>query len=128
MKTSANRPGGQFAGKLQLGTFGDVATFSFGGSKLLSAGRGGAVLSNDEAIIQRAKIFAHRGNDAFPLSQIQAALLLPQLDLLHARNQQRHSVAKRIVDAIEPLVGLTSLSLGNVGETIGGFYKLPVHD
>ena len=118
-------PGAQYAGEL-LGTFGDVATFSFGGSKLLSAGRGGAVLSNEEAIIQRAKIFAHRGNDAFPLSQIQAALLLPQLDQLHARNQQRHRTAKRIVDAIKPLDGLTSLSLEEVGETIGGFYKLPI--
>ena len=118
-------PGAQYAGNL-LGTFGDVATFSFGGSKLLSAGRGGAVLSNDEAIIQRAKIFAHRGNDAFPLSQIQAALLLPQLDQLHARNQQRHRTAKRIIDAIEALDGLTSLRLGDVGDTIGGFYKLPV--
>ena len=118
-------PGGQLAGNL-LGTFGDVATFSFGGSKLLSAGRGGAVLSNDEAIIQRAKIFAHRGNDAFPLSQIQAALLLPQLDQLHARNQQRHGTAKKIIDAIQSLDGLTSLKLEDVGETMGGFYKLPV--
>ena len=118
-------PGAQFAGEL-LGTFGDVATFSFGGSKLLSAGRGGAVLSNDEAIIQRAKIFAHRGNDAFPLSQIQAALLLPQLEQLQSRNRQRHGVAKKIVEVIEPLVGLSSLSLGDAGETVGGFYKLPI--
>ena len=118
-------PGGQFAGK-PLGTFGDVATFSFGGSKLLSAGRGGAVLSNDEAVIQRAKIFAHRGNDAFPLSQIQAALLLPQLDQLHERNQQRHRVAKNIAEAVEPLIGLTSLQLENVGETVSGLYKLPI--
>ena len=118
-------PGAKFAGQM-LGTFGDVATFSFGGSKLLSAGRGGAVLSNDEAIIQRAKIFAHRGNDAFPLSQIQAAVLLPQFDQLHARNQQRHNTAIKIVNSIEPLTGLSLLKIEEGGETVGGFYKLPI--
>jgi len=118
-------PGGLLKGR-PLGSFGNVATLSFGGSKLLSAGRGGAILSNDESIIQRAKIFAHRGNDAFPLSQLQAAVVIPQLDQLHHRNQQRHVAAKTISDAINQLNGLRSLELDAVGETVGGFYKLPV--
>jgi dTDP-4-amino-4,6-dideoxygalactose transaminase len=83
------------------GSLGDVSVFSFGGSKLLSAGRGGAILSNDESIIQRAKIFANRGNDAFPLSQLQAAALLPQLDQLDALNQKRNASAKYLYDLLK---------------------------
>lgn len=118
-------PGGRHQGRL-LGQWGDVATFSFGGSKLLTAGRGGAILSNDEATIQRAKIFAHRGNDAFPLSQIQAALLLPQLKKLRLRNQRRHQVALKIADAVNRLSGLSSVTASPAEDSIGAFYKLPV--
>lgn len=132
-------PGAKIDGK-QVGTFGDVATFSFGGSKLLSAGRGGAILSNDESIIQRAKIFAHRGNDAFPLSQIQAALLLPQLEQLSPRNEVRHQSAIKISNALNALSGLHSLSnqhapfirvdnqseSGSQPKSVGSYYKLPV--
>ena len=62
------------------GSFGDAAVLSFGGSKLLSAGRGGAVLCRDAASLQRIKVFADRGNDAFPMSALQAAVVLAQLE------------------------------------------------
>ncbi len=118
-------PGGRHQGKM-LGLRGDVATFSFGGSKLLTAGRGGAILSNDEAMIQRAKIFAHRGNDAFPLSQIQAALLLPQLKKLQVRNQRRQQSALKIADAVNRLSALSSVTRSAYEDSTGSFYKLPV--
>jgi dTDP-4-amino-4,6-dideoxygalactose transaminase len=73
-----------------LGSFGDAGVLSFGGSKLLSAGRGGAVLSQDPTVIQRARIFGSRGNEAFPLSQLQAAALLPQIHTLPNIAMQRH--------------------------------------
>ena len=79
-----------------VGSFGDVGVLSFGGSKLLSAGRGGAILCDDPAILQRAKIFSNRGNDAFPLSQLQAAVLLPQLDDLDRIADQRHQNCLRL--------------------------------
>lgn len=118
-------PGGWGDGQM-LGAVGDVATFSFGGSKLLTAGRGGAILSNDEATIQRAKIFAHRGNDAFPLSQIQAALLLPQIKQLPVRNQRRHQAARKVADSVNRLGGLMSLAISNANDAIGAYYKLPI--
>ena len=125
VKDVCQSPGGR-RGEVMLGVTGDVATFSFGGSKLLSAGRGGAILSNDEATIQRAKIFAHRGNDAFPFSQIQAALLLPQLKKLRGRNQQRHQVALKVADAVNRLSGLSSLIPSIAEDSIGAYYKLPI--
>jgi len=116
-------PGGKLYGR-PLGSFGDVATFSFGGSKLLSAGRGGAILSNDAAIIQRAKIFAQRGNDAFPLSQLQAAALGPQLETLAALTEARNTSAQELIDKtthLDTLFGLKQL----LADTQPAFYKLP---
>ena len=93
-------PGGILDGK-KLAQNCDVATLSFGGSKLLTAGRGGAVLTNSEQVFQRMKIYCDRGNHAFPLSELQAAALLPQLDQLQEMNQRRFTRAKRIADALK---------------------------
>ena len=75
------------------GTWGDVGILSFGGSKLLTAGRGGAIVTHDAAIAQRARIYCERGNHAYPLSELQAAVLLPQLDRLAERNETRRKNA-----------------------------------
>jgi len=72
-----------------VGSWGDVSVLSFGGSKLLTAGRGGAVLTNEAQILQRMKIYADRGNQAFPLSELQAAVVRPQLKKLEQRNEFR---------------------------------------
>jgi dTDP-4-amino-4,6-dideoxygalactose transaminase len=73
----------------QAGTWGDCGVWSFGGSKLLTAGRGGAMYTSRSDIAQRAKVFCERGNDAFPLSELQAAVLVPQLAMLAEANEQR---------------------------------------
>lgn len=88
-------PGAIVEGSL-AGTTGDVGVFSFGGSKLLTAGRGGAVVTNNASIQQRIKVFTDRGNDAFPLSQLQAVVLPPQLDRLVEFNRLRLESAVRL--------------------------------
>ena len=119
-------PGATRNGKM-LGTFGDVVALSFGGSKPLSAGRGGAVLSDDETMLQRATIFANRGNDAFPFSQIQAALLLPQLAQLEDLNRRRLVAARKIVSALTETNWLRSLDESSLAAgMMPAFYKVPI--
>lgn len=78
------------------GTWGHTGVWSFGGSKLLTAGRGGAVFTRDPRIHQRIKIACQRGNDAFPLSELQAAVLRPQLAKLDSRNLARSLAAEQL--------------------------------
>ena len=73
----------------RAGSVGQLGVLSFGGSKLLTAGRGGAVLTNDAKQAQRIRLYTQRGNDAYPLSEMQAAVLLPQLRQLDVRNARR---------------------------------------
>ena len=81
-------PGAIIAGQ-RAGSLGDIGVLSFGGSKLLTAGRGGALLTSNVAMVQRIKLYIQRGNEAYPLSEMQAAVLLPQLQQLDARNSAR---------------------------------------
>lgn len=92
-------PGATIQGQ-SAGSQGDVGVFSFGGSKLLTAGRGGAVVANNEEFVQRIRIAAERGNDAYPLSSLQAAALTPQLKQLGEFNRRRLLAVKRLQAAM----------------------------
>lgn len=84
----------------EVGAWGQLATLSFGGSKLLTAGRGGMVLTNDEGLRQRIVVATERGNQAFPLSELQAAVLAPQFETLDPLNQHRR---ERFAELVERL-------------------------
>jgi perosamine synthetase len=99
VEDACQAPGARVQGK-SAGSWGDVGVHSFGGSKLLTAGRGGAIVTRREEVLQRIKIFSERGNQAFPLSELQAAVLLPQIPKLAARNEVRWQNVQRLVEAV----------------------------
>ena len=49
----------------RAGAAGHVGVLSFGGSKLMTSGRGGAVMTNHPEISQRIRLFTQRGNEAY---------------------------------------------------------------
>lgn len=122
IEDACQNPGAMLYGK-RAGTWGDVGVLSFGGSKLLTAGRGGAVLTVQSSIAERVKRYVLRGNDAYPLSEIQAALVVPQLDALDAMNAKRCRAVLQIRSALSDIEGLTPLQLPT-GVLQPGYYKL----
>lgn len=79
------------------GSFGDVSILSFSGTKVVTGGHGGAVITNSEQIYNKMKLLYHHGIDQeltgkyywsteagynFQLSNIQAALINSQLSRL----------------------------------------------
>ena len=117
-------PGAIVAGR-PAGAWGDVAVFSFGGSKLLTAGRGGAIVTPRADIMQRMKIYCDRGNQAFPLSELQAAVLLPQLEKLPARHAQRLRAARRLSDRLSTVPGLSPAAC-SLPDSEPAYYKLGI--
>ncbi|MCS6864412.1 MAG: aminotransferase class V-fold PLP-dependent enzyme [Gemmataceae bacterium] len=84
------------------GTWGDVGILSFGGSKLLCAGRGGALLFQDAILFQRAKTWLHRGIQAWAaLSELQAAALRPQLRQLSASTHHRWQRVQQLLNDLK---------------------------
>lgn len=126
-------PGARISGEI-AGSWGDVAVLSFGGSKLLTAGRGGALLTNDAEIMQRIRLYSHRGNEAYPLSELQAAVLLPQLEELPMRNRKRAENVERLIELLGENSGLTGFAAREdprefrnspgSGDSQPGYYKL----
>jgi dTDP-4-amino-4,6-dideoxygalactose transaminase len=108
------------------GTWGNVGALSFGGSKLLTAGRGGAVLVRDPHLAQRVKLFLHRGIQAWaPLSELQAAALRPQLAQLRDRTAHRFEFVRTLTDALSHVgvPGLTPFT-NTTDDSTPAFYKV----
>lgn len=99
IEDACQSPGAVVEGQ-RAGRLGDIGVLSFGGSKLLTSGRGGALLTSDAAMAQRIKLYTQRGNDAYPLSEMQAAVLSPQLQQLDARNAARRTRAIQLTNGL----------------------------
>ena len=121
IEDAAQMPGAMIEGR-KAGAWGDVGILSFGGSKLLSAGRGGAVLTRHAEVHQRARVHQHRGNVLCPLSELQAAVLLPQLHKLDARNAQRRDSVRGLCARLAAVPGLEPFV--NPCACEPGYYKL----
>jgi perosamine synthetase len=123
VEDAAQAAGATVQGK-PAGSWGDVGTLSFGGSKLLTAGRGGALLIRDPQVHQRARVALHRGVQPWaPLSEIQAIVLRPQLKRLPEMTQlraERVAWLKSRITGLQPFENATDL-----GEP--AYYKLGFH-
>jgi len=122
IEDACQAPGAQLEGR-RAGTFGDVGVLSFGGSKLLTSGRGGAVLTSNSQMAQRIRLYTQRGNEAYPLSEMQAAVLLPQLLQLDTRNTIRH---QRLLELVTALSAGGIFAAMNLSDEAGSVNHQPV--
>lgn len=122
IEDACQMPGAIIGGR-PAGTWGDVGVWSFGGSKLLTAGRGGLLFTNRADIAQRIQLYTHRGNDSYPLSELQAAVLEPQLDMLDQRNAIRTSNVSHLRERLLAIPGLHPFSQ-SLTDSQPGYYKL----
>lgn len=123
IEDAAQTPGALVQGR-RAGTWGDVGVLSFGGSKLLTAGRGGAILTRRADVAQRARLWLQRGNHLCPLSELQAAVLKPQLDRLDERNAQRLHAARFLTEHLCGIPGLSPFRNRAEKDNQQVFYKL----
>jgi dTDP-4-amino-4,6-dideoxygalactose transaminase len=122
LEDAAQVPGAVVQGR-RAGTWGDAGVLSFGGSKLLTAGRGGALVTGDGGVAQRARTLQMRGNLVCPLSELQAAALLPQVAQLDVRNAQRRRGVERLLELLADLPGVRPFR-PDVADSAPAYYKL----
>lgn len=121
IEDAAQAPGAMVEGR-RAGTWGDAGILSFGGSKLLTAGRGGALLTRHADVHQRARTCQNRGNLVCPLSELQAAVLLPQLAKLDLRNARRTQAVEQLTGLLQGVPGLRPFASKCAGQP--AYYKL----
>lgn len=92
---------GSSMGGTPLGTHADAVVVSFGGGKLLSAGRGGAVMTSQDQLAQRARLAAGAGSGPYALSELQAAVVTAQLPFLSALDGQCRQFFGQVADTLQ---------------------------
>jgi dTDP-4-amino-4,6-dideoxygalactose transaminase len=118
----------------KTGCQGDVSTFSFHGTKNLTTGEGGALVTDDDAIAERVKILREKGTNKYSFltdnltkgyyeyvdignsyvqSNINGAMGVTQLKKLDWMNQQRKNIADFYVKELNGIEGLDFLRLTN---------------
>ncbi|MFO1062365.1 MAG: aminotransferase class V-fold PLP-dependent enzyme [Pirellulales bacterium] len=105
-----------------LAEWSDAVFISFGGGKVLSAGRGGAWLTGDPQLAQHTKLAAGAGSGAFELSQLQAAVVLAQLPYLSSVNNRCREFFSSVGGALTRMRPLLSATwIKDINET--AFYQ-----
>ncbi len=109
------------------GGLGTTVSFSFFATKNLNCGEGGAVATDDDALAEQMRLLSLHGMTKtaadraregyrhwdvvlpgwkYNLSNILAAILLPQLDQLQPRLEERHALAARYDERLAGIEGL----------------------
>ena len=103
----------------KVSTLGDLGCFSFQASKNLNSGEGGAILSNNQELIQACRSFHNngRGMGSYDFSYVrngsnhrmtefQAALLLEQLTRLEEQSRVREQNAQYLTEQLRQIPGI----------------------
>jgi dTDP-4-amino-4,6-dideoxygalactose transaminase len=119
----------QYKGKF-LGTIGDIGTYSFHETKNVICGEGGAIVINNEELIDRAEIIREKGTNrskffrgevdkytwvdigsSYLPSDILAAFLYAQLENMELIEKRRKAIYDYYYDALTPLAMKGALRL-----------------
>ncbi|GAB3170011.1 DegT/DnrJ/EryC1/StrS family aminotransferase [Telluribacter humicola] len=118
IEDAAEALGSSYRGQ-KLGSFGSLSVLSFNGNKIITTSGGGALLSNDEALINQARFLATQARDSAPhyqhsqigynyrLSNVCAGIGRGQLEVLDERVAQRRSNYDYYTQVLSDLPGVT---------------------
>jgi dTDP-4-amino-4,6-dideoxygalactose transaminase len=117
---AAHAFGSMYAGR-KIGGFGDAEVFSLSPTKLLVAGEGGIIATNDDILAERCRIGRDYGNPGnydcvfaginARMSEVHAAIALSSLDHLEEEVTRRNELAIAYVRALEGIPGISMPSI-----------------
>ncbi|HWZ78241.1 MAG TPA: DegT/DnrJ/EryC1/StrS family aminotransferase [Candidatus Sulfotelmatobacter sp.] len=120
IEDSAHAHGSEWRGK-KIGTFGKAGTFSFQSSKLMTAGEGGIIISNDDTFECQARSVHDCGRmpgewfyshfiygSNYRLSEWQGAVLNVQLGRLEEQTLHRHRNGRLLDKLFAEIPGITA--------------------
>jgi dTDP-4-amino-4,6-dideoxygalactose transaminase len=123
----------------KCGTIGDLGCFSFQNSKHLPAGEGGAVVGNDERLMDHCHSFHNCGRphgcieptSRYPvigtnrrMTEYQAAILLSQMKRLESDTERRWSNGQYLASKIKGIPGIVPCKLYE-GTTKAAYHLFP---
>lgn len=118
LEDAAPSVGAMIAGK-HTGSFGHMSAFSFQGAKIMVTGEGGMLVSNDDALMDRAGIVGDHGRDLhkalwnnevgykYKMSNLQAALGLAQIERIEELVNRKREIHDRYAKNLDGCNNLT---------------------
>lgn len=119
LEDAAEAIGSEYKGR-KAGSFGDASAFSFHGSKTLTTGEGGMLVTNDDKLFERARFlrdhgrkpgdkmfFNHEVAYKYKMSSMQAALGLAQLERVEELLEQKRRIFKWYEEELNDVEGIT---------------------
>ena len=123
LEDAAHAHGSEWNG-VRAGSIGTISSFSFQNGKVMTAGEGGILLSNDERLIDRAREILDQGRRKdegwfyhyalgtnYRITALQSAVLIAQLERLPEQNLRR---ARNAEIVMESLAGIRNLHFQRV--------------
>ena len=120
----------EYKGK-KLGTIGDLGCFSFQSSKTIACGEGGAIIGNDEELMDKCYTVHNHGTSRrgrtevigpkYRMNEFEAAILLGQLAGVQERFARRNENAAHLTSRLKDVLGIVPQKLYE-GTTSGSFY------
>lgn len=120
IEDAAEALGSRFMGK-PLGSFAKIGVLSFNGNKIITTSGGGALISDDEGLIRKARFLATQARDKAPhyqhseigynyrMSNVLAGIGLGQMEVLEDRIQKRRDNFFFYKDNLEKIDGISLL-------------------
>jgi perosamine synthetase len=115
----------------KAGTIGDLGCFSFQASKTISCGEGGAVIGNDEALMDKCFTVQNHGTNRkgrtvvigpkYRMNEFEAAILLSQLGGVKQRFETRNRNASYLNNGLKGFPGIVPQKLYE-GTESGSYY------
>lgn len=120
----------EYQGKM-VGLIGDVGCFSFQTSKVFCCGEGGAIVSNNEELMDKCYTVMNHGTakngrtttigSKYRMNEFEGAVLLGQMPGVKDRHAIRNKNAKYLTEKLKDFPGLVPQKLYK-GTTAGSFY------
>jgi perosamine synthetase len=122
-----------------VGQLGDLACFSFNGSKIATSGGGGMITTNNETWARRARYLTSQAKDHpieyvhnevgynYRLTNVQAAIGLAQLERLDAFIARKRTIAATYAQAVAELPGLTAQPAASWADPTYWLYTITVN-
>jgi perosamine synthetase len=118
IEDAAEAHGAEYKGE-KVGSFGDIACFSFFGNKIITTGEGGICITNDENIAKEIQILRDHGMNPkkkywhdrigfnYRMTNIQAAVGVAQLKKIDQFIKKKREIVKKYNSLLKDVEGIT---------------------
>ncbi len=124
IEDAAEALGASYKGK-KMGTFGEIGIFSFNGNKIITTSGGGALVSNNNKWVEKARFLATQARDKAPhyehtqigynyrMSNISAGIGRGQMQVLDTWVKKRRAIFEKYKQELSIIEGITFLEEPN---------------